>query len=74
MDQEKKAFLQVDRKKALRELEMAYKSLDRALAHLVFLREAYESQGHTKHAEYLQKVAELVYHVEQLVLDFRKFT
>jgi len=73
MDQEKKAFLEVDRKRAIREIEMAYRALDRALAHLVFLKEAYESQGHKKHGEYLQKVAELIYHVEQLVLDFRRF-
>ena len=73
MDQEKKVFLQVDRKRAIKEIEMAYKALDRALAHLIFLKEAYDSQGHHQHAEYLEKVSELIYHVEQLVLDFRRF-
>ncbi|MHC1623622.1 MAG: hypothetical protein ACXQTR_03420 [Candidatus Methanospirareceae archaeon] len=73
MENLKKEFLKIDRKRALREIENAYKALDRALAHIVLLIDAYKHQGHEKHAEYLQKVAEIIYHVEDLVLGFRRF-
>jgi len=73
MEQNKSEFVKIDRKWALREIEAAYKALDRALSHVVLLVEAYKQQNHPEHSEYLQKVAEIVLHVENLVLDFRRF-
>jgi len=69
----KEQLMRIDRKWALKELESAYRALERALSHIVVLSEAYKVQGHDQHGEYLNKVAELVYHVEQLLLDFRSF-
>jgi len=72
MEPKKDDFLKIDRKWALREIEAAYKATDRALSHIVLLQEAYRSQDHEQHADYMQKVAEILYHVENLILDFRR--
>jgi len=66
-------LLKIDRKWALREIEAAYKATDRALSHIVLLAEAYKTQGHEQHGDYMQKVAEILLHVENLILDFRRF-
>ncbi|RKX52199.1 MAG: hypothetical protein DRP50_07720 [Thermotoga sp.] len=73
MQENKNEFIKIDRKWALREIEAAYKATDRALSHIVLLQEAYRSQGHEQHADYMQKVAEILYNVENLILDFRRF-
>lgn len=57
------------RDQVLQKLETMTNNIDKMIATLVMLKEEYEKAGHSRHAEWFESVAILLWQVQDLIKD-----